>query len=332
MSIFTQSISYRPFIYPWAVEAEKREVVDKYWHEGQIDLQDDLMQYLSKDGLATKNFTHEQNKKTLDTLLLFFTQLEMSVAEGYIELLPYTKNDQIKSLFIQQAAKEVRHKRAYALAGETFGFTDADWSSFLQYKEMVNKVELITSDNEDLSVPLNYAVKLAKVLLGEGIGLFAAFADLLNFKRFGLLIGFNDVNQWSLNDEEGHVSNNIKALQSIVEGLSVEDRIALRCKVHELVEEYVKTEHAVIDLVGAQEDLTIEQQKHYISFLGRLRLYQIGYIGTIDLGVNPLPWMDSILTAEKHGAFFEKKITDYTHKKLEGSVDYAKYQTILKGT
>jgi ribonucleoside-diphosphate reductase beta chain len=332
LSIFKESVSYRPFTYSWAVEAEKKEVIDKYWHEGQIDLQDDLRQYFSKDGLTTKNFTHEQNKKTLDTLLLFFTQLDMSVASGYVDLLPYTKNNEIKSLLIQQAAKEIRHQRAYALAGETFGFTDADWSAFLQYKEMANKVEVIDKVTGDLNDPVNYATKLAQILLGEGIGLFSAFSDLLNFKRFGLLIGFNDINSWSLVDEEGHVANNIKILQALIDELNPAQKQELKERVFFLVEKFVDAEHLLIELIGDQEDLTTEQQKDYISFLGRLRLYQIGYIGSMELGNNPLPWMDAMLVAEKHGAFFEKRVTDYTHKKLEGDIDYSKYLILLDNT
>lgn len=328
MSVFKESLSYRPFQFPWAVEAEKKEVIDKYWHEGQIDLQDDLRQYHSKDGLATSNFSHHYNKNILDTLLLFFTQLDMSVASGYIELLPYTKNNEIKSLFIQQAAKEVRHQRAYALAGETFGFTDADWNTFRQYKELVGKIDLIgegrVNDNE-----AGYAVKLVRILLGEGIGLFAAFSSLLNFKRHGLLIGFNDINSWSLLDEEGHVANNIKVFQEVISKLSEEDYLWVKTITKEIVDDYVKAEHAVIDMLGDQEGMTAQQQKDYISYLGRFRLYQIGYTGSLELGTNPLPWMDDMLTAEKHGAFFEKRVTDYTHKKLEGKVDYNKYLILL---
>lgn len=329
MSVFKDSVSYRPFTYPWAVEAEKKEIIDKYWHEGQIDLQDDLRQYYSKDGLATKHISHEHNKRILDTSLLFFTQLDMSVASGYIELLPYTKNNEIKSLFIQQAAKEVRHQRAYALAGETFGFTDADWLSFLAYKEMRDKIEQVTANQGDLSDPVNYATLLAQVLLGEGIGLFSQFASLLNFKRHGLLIGFNDVNAWSLLDEEGHVTNNIKVLQGIIEKLNDTQNSQLKINIYNLIVNYVEAEKAIIDLLGEQEGLSTEQLKSYIDFLARLRLYQIGYIGTLQLGTNPLPWMDAMLVAEKHGAFFEKKITDYTHKKLSGEVDYKKYLVLL---
>lgn len=330
MSVFKESESYRPFTYPWMVEVEKQEIIDKYWHEGQIELQDDLRQYYTKDGLATKSFSHEHNKRTLDTLLLFFTQLDMSVAGGYVQLLPFTKNNEAKSMLLTQAAKEVRHQRAYALAGETFGFTDADWKVFTQYKQLVDKVDLVATDCGDLNVPVNYAIKLCQILLGEGIGLFAAFADLLNFKRHGLLIGFNDINLWSLVDEEGHVQNNIKLLHEVMGELSNEDTLKLKEKVFELVECYVAAEHAVVDLIGEQEGLCVVDQKNYLDYLGKLRLFQIGYIGSLELGDNPLPWMDSMLSSERHGAFFEKRVTDYTHKKLEGGVDYNKYLTLLQ--
>lgn len=330
MSIFEDSLSYRPFKYAFAVEAEKREVIDKYWHEGQIDLQDDLRQYFSKDGLATKNFSHQQNKKIIDTLLLFFTQIDMSVASGYVEILPFTKNNEVKSLFIQQAAKEVRHQRAYALAGESFGFSDADWVAFRQYKELLDKVDLIMGDVGDLSKPLCYAKKLTQILLGEGISLFGAFTSLLNLKRYGILMGFNDVNSWSLIDEEGHVENNIKALQQVISELSEEELLGLESFTIKLVDQYVDVEHKVVDLLGDQEGLSKEDLKSYLSFLGRLRLYQIGYTGQVSVGSNPVPWMDDMMLAEKHGAFFEKRIAEYTHKKLEGDVDYNKYAVLLE--
>ena len=329
MSVFIESESYRPFKYPFAVEAEKEQFIDTYWHEGQIDLQDDLRQYHGKDGLATPNFSHAENKKKLDTLLLFFTQLDMSVASGYVDLLPHTKNNEIKSLFIQHAAKEVRHQRAYALAGETFGFTDADWNAFRQYQEMISKVDVMGVTTQPLDTPLGYALKLTRILLGEGIGLFVAFSSLLNYKRFGLLIGFNDVNSWSLLDEHCHVRNNIKVLHEVITELNQQDRLALISETKKMVDDYVEVEHSLVDLLGGNEGITLEQHKDYISYLGKLRLFEIGYIGKLEVPENPMPWMDSMLGAERHGAFFEKRITDYSHRKLDGVVDYLKYQPLL---
>jgi len=332
MSVFEESLSYRPFKYPFAVEAEKKQVIDTYWHEGQIDLQDDLRQYYSKDGLKTPNCSHEYNKYVLDTLLLFFTQLDMSVAQGYVELLPHTKNNEIKSLFLTHGSKEVRHQRAYALAGETFGFTDADWNAFRQYKEMTSKIDVMTFNSVPVSTPLGYALKLTQVLLGEGIGLFAAFTSLLNFKRYGLLIGFNDINQWSLLDEFLHVENNITVLKQIIPELDDSERNNLIEVTKVLVKDFVDAEHAVIDLLyekGSLEGIDKEDFKNYINYLGKNILFKIGYVGSLEVPNNPLKWMDSMLSAERHGAFFEKKITDYSHKKLEGDIDYNKYKVLL---
>jgi len=327
--IFTESTTYRPFVYPWAVEAEKKQRIDMYWHEGQIDLQDDLRQYNSKDGLKTKTMSHAQNKEIIDTSLLLFTEMDRTVAGGYTELLPYTNNNEIKTLFIQHASKEVVHQRVYALLAETLGSTDADWSSFKSYKEMVYKIDVMSKLDVDLSTPLGYAAKLTQVLLGEGIGLFAVFTYLLNFKRFGLIMGFNDVNSWSLCDETGHVENNILVVQAIYAKLSQEDKDKLVEITVKLVEDFKRAEKVYIDLVGDAEDLPKEQLKDYIDYLGEVRLFQLGYTGKLSVRDNPIEWMDWMLSGEKHDNFFEKRVTSYTHNKLSGKIDYTKYLQLI---
>lgn len=57
MSIFERSQSYRPFKYPFAVEAAKKHTIDMHWAEHQVELQDDLIQYNSQNGLKTDNVT-----------------------------------------------------------------------------------------------------------------------------------------------------------------------------------------------------------------------------------------------------------------------------------
>lgn len=198
MSIFKENIAYRPFQYPWAVDAEKKHRIDMNWNESQIDLQDDIRQYNSKDELATTNISHENNKYLLDKLLLLFTEMDVSVGGGYAKLIAAVKNNEIRTMWFTFAAREVTHQRAYALAAETFGFSDSDWSMFKEYKEMQDKVDLLSQDLGDLSDKLNFAKMLSVVLLGEGIALFGAFACLLNLRRFGKLMNFNSVNEWSL--------------------------------------------------------------------------------------------------------------------------------------
>lgn len=325
VSIFKESKGYRPFAYPWAVEAAKKQNIDLYWDVHQLDLTDDLRQYNSVDGLKTPNVSHEVNKYILDMSLMIFTESDSTVKGGYAALLPYVKNNEAKTWFTTAAAKEVVHERAYAIAAETFGFSDSQWTDFQEFHEMRDKLSIMTVEEEDLSNHLNFAKELGRIFLSEGIGLFAPFTSLLNMKRHGLVIGFNDVNQWSLVDEQEHVVNNIRFWKDIRKTLRSEDKEILDRFVIELSGKIVDAEHKYIDLVyqkGDQEDLTKEDLKKYIEYLMDFRLHQCGLLAEMDIRENPLEWMEWLVAGGRHDNFFEKKVTDYSHEKLSGEVDY----------
>lgn len=333
MSIFEESKSYRPFKYPRLVELTKTHSIDMHWHEGQVVLQDDLMQYNTKGGLATKNVSSDVNKYVIDSTLCLFTELDKVVAQGYASLIPHANNNEVRNWFLTVSAREVIHQRAYALGAETFGFSEDDWSAFRDYVEMQGKIDVMTADNGDLSEPLNFAKSLAQLLLGEGIGLFAAFTTLLNFKRHGLLVGFNDVNVWSLADETDHVAGNILVLDAIrKEDLTEAENIDLNKFIEECVERYVEAEKLFIDLLfvkGDCEDLTSDELKEYIDYLGDLRRYQLGLLSVGSVRKNPLPWVEIMLGGVKQVNFFEQKVTDYNHGGLTGKVDYSRYKTLI---
>lgn len=325
MSIFKENVAYRPFQYPWAVEAEKRHRIDMHWHEKQVDLQDDLRQFTKNGGLATKNVPHEQHKVMLEKLIMLFTEMDVQVGGGYAKLLANVSNNEIRTMWFTFAQREVAHQRGYALAAETFGYTNSDWSEFRKYKEMQDKIDLLTQDLGDLSKPINFAKQLAVVLLGEGISLFGAFACLLNLKRFGLMMGFNTVNAWSLSDEADHVKNNIKVLSEVRKDLSEAENTELDRFIKLVVSKYVEAECKFLELIfemGNQEGLTIEEAKDFIEYLGELRLFQLELCSLEEVRDNPLEWIDYILSASSHTNFFENRVTDYSHNGLEGEVDY----------
>lgn len=330
MSIFEESKSYRPFKYSWAVEAAQKHSIEMVWDIHQINLQDDTQQYFSKNGLATQTVSHEQNKNILDRTLCLFTEMDRTVGAGYTKLMAHVKNNEIRNMFLTFAAREVVHQRAYALCAETFGFSDQDWIAFADYVEMVDKLDVMSADMtpEGSSEELKTSVLLAQILLGEGIGLFAAFATLLNMCRHGILIGFNDVNEWSLKDEQEHVTNNIRTLKEARKSLSELENAALDRCILSFVDAYKKAEHKFIDLVyemGGSEGMTADEMKDYITYLCDFREYQLELRSMKDVGKNPLEWMEWVLSGSKHGNFFEKKITDYSHGGLPGNIDYSKY-------
>lgn len=325
MSIFKENTAYRPFHYPWAVEAEKRHRIDMHWHENQVDLQDDLRQFTKNGGLATKNVPHEQHKVMLEKLIMLFTEMDVQVGGGYAKLLANVRNNEIRTMWFTFAQREVAHQRGYALAAETFGYTNGDWSQFRTYKEMQDKIDLLTQDLGDLTNPINFAKQLTVVLLGEGISLFGAFACLLNLKRFGLMMGFNTVNAWSLSDEADHVKNNIRVLEEVRKELSEAENTELDRFIKKVVARFVEAECKFLDLIfemGNQEGLTLEEAKNFIHYLGELRLFQLDLCSLEEVRENPLEWIDYILSASSHTNFFENRVTDYSHNGLEGEVDY----------
>ena len=96
------------------------------------------------------------------------------------------------------------------------------------------------------------------------------------------------------------------------------------------VQGYVEAEQLFIGLVykdGELEDLTEDDLKGYMTYLGKYRLFQLGLIGSLEIPENPLKWMDWMLSGAKHDNFFEKRVTDYSHNGLEGEIDYTKYTT-----
>lgn len=335
MSIFEESKSYRPFKYPDVMVAAQKHAIDMFWDVHEVNLQDDIQQYFSSNGLATQDVSHEQNKAILDATLSLFTEMDKSVGGGYIKLLQYIKNNEHRCRIITHASREVVHQRAYALAAETFGFNDDDWVRFADYKEMVDKIEVMGRQlyDEGWSTPMKAAVLTAQIGVGEGVGLFGPFAILLNLKRFGKVIGFNDINAWSLIDETDHVNENINLLNTIkMESLTEDEIKIVNDVICKFLAEFEQAEHRYLELVfqmGGSQDLTLDQMKGYITWLKDLRAFQFGVAPTPPTQPNPLPWMDWFLESGKHANFFEKKVQEYSHAKMKGEIDYNVYTSLI---
>lgn len=331
MYIFEETKSYRPFNAPWAMKMAEEQIIDLYWERHQLDLSDDIRQFHMVDGLKTADVSHTANANLLSKILSVFTQSDVAAGELYCRLLPHVKNNEIRNLFMQNAAKEGTHQRCYATAVEELGFPDSTWTEFMEYSEMQNKIDLISGDDADLSDPLNFGKTLTRLLLAEGIALFGAFASMLNFKRFGLMMGTNKINEWSLRDEEQHVAGNILALQDVKEYLDPQRVLELDQFGQHMIQEYRNAEHKFIDLayeMGPQQDMTADEAKGYIDYLGDYRANQLGFSPIFGASENPLSWMDWLLSGRKHMNFFEGRVSDYDHSGLEGEIDYSKYASI----
>ena len=212
------SETYKPFHYPWAVEITTRHE-KAHWIEDELDLSEDVADW--KSGKVT-----ETEKEYVTNILRLFTQSDVAVGQNYYDqFIPKFKNNEIRNMLGSFAAREGIHQRAYALLNETLGLPDSEYHAFLEYKEMVNKIEFMQeSDNTTMK---GLGLALAKSVFNEGVALFASFVMLLNFQRFGKMKGMGKVVEWSIRDEALLVGTKVttKAGNKNIENITLEDEV-----------------------------------------------------------------------------------------------------------
>lgn len=312
MSLTIKSNSYKPFKYDWAIDAfNKQNKI--HWLPEEVLLADDVKDYKQK---LTK-----QEVSLIDNILCFFTQADIDIASGYNELfIPHFENNEIRMMLNSFAAMEGIHIAAYSTLVDTLGMGDKTFSAFMEYKEMKDKHDYFNKFRVDK--PWYVAQSLAAFsAFGEGLQLFASFAMLMNFQRFNKMKGLGQIVTWSIRDESLHVESMIKLFKTY---LSENERIInltlLEKDIRIICNEVIEHEDKFIDLafnLGDIIGLTKTDMKQYIRFIAGRRMNQLGY--THDLPViNPLEWMDELLSLPEHANFFETRATEYSKAATTG--------------
>jgi glutaredoxin 3 len=312
MSLTDYSKTYKPFLYPWAMEAALSS--DKiFWGEWEAELQEDVSQWKS-------NKLNNVEKEHITQILRLFTQTDTQVAGNYCDLfIPKFKNNEIRCMLLSFAAREGIHQRAYALLNDTLGLHESEYSAFLEFKEMSNKIDFMK--NNDTSTKAGLGKALAQSVCNEGMSLFSAFVMLLNYQRFGKMKGMCTIVEWSVRDETMHVEYMAKLFKTYCEENPKIVNDAFKKSIYDMYEEAVTLEDKVIDLaykLGEPEGLKASEMKDYIRFMADRRLIQIGLKPIYKIKENPIPWLDWILNGDTMSNFFEKRVTDYNANGLSG--------------
>lgn len=306
------SKTYKPFFHEWAVDLVKRH--EKiHWIEDEINLNDDVSDW--KSGKLT-----EVEKEYITSILRLFTQSDVAVGQNYYDyFIPKFKNNEVRNMLGSFAAREGIHQRAYALLNDTLGFPDSEYEAFLEYREMADKIDF-ARDN-DGSTKRNIAISLAKSVFTEGVSLFASFAMLLNFQRFGKMKGMGKVVEWSIRDESLHVEGISQLFGAFcIENPEMVDA-GFKAEIYMMAEQVSNLEFKFIELAykfGEIEGLPSEEVKTYIKYITDRRLEQLGLNQTFKVNKNPLPWLDWIMNGADHTNFFENRVTEYEIGGLQG--------------
>src|SRR6056300_99508 len=311
------SETYKPFHYPWAVElTRKHEAI--HWVEDEVELSEDMSDW--KTGKLTP-----VEKEYITNILRLFTQSDVAVGQNYYDYyIPKFKNNEIRNMLGSFACREGIHQRAYALLNETLGLPDSEYHAFLEYTEMVEKIEFMI-DN-DISTIRGLALSMARSVFNEGVALFASFVMSLNFQRYGKMKGMGKVVEWSIRDETMHVEGNSRIFKTLC---AENPRIVndeFKSEIYEMSRIAVKLEDKFINLaykMGDVEGLNADDVKRYIRHITDRRLIQLGLKPNFKVKENPMPCLDWILNGADHTNFFEGRVTEYEVAGLTGKWDDA---------
>jgi len=157
-------------------------------------------------------------------------------------------------MLLSFANREGTHQRSYALLNDTLGLPEEEYSAFLEYKEMSDKIEFMQQN--DVSTRKGLGLALAQSACNEGMSLFSAFVMLLNYQRFGKMKGMCEIVEWSIRDETMHVQGMTQLFREYVKEHPRVVNDDFKKSIYKMYRQAVKLEDKVIDL--AYEMGTIE--------------------------------------------------------------------------
>ena len=313
------SKAFKPFQYPWAMQiSEEHEKI--HWGTWEAKLQDDVNQWKG-NGLT------DQERDFITQILRIFTQSDVAVGGNYCDVfIKEFKNNEIRNMLLSFANREGTHQRAYALLNDTLGLAEKEYSAFLKFDEMREKIEFMTEAPEGLGKTTHLAFELARSVCNEGMSLFSAFVMLLNFQRFGKMKGMCEIVEWSIRDESTHVEGMTKLFQEYCKEHPRVVTDKLKSYIYTNYEKAVELEDALVDLVFQDvnlEGLTAQEVKTYVRYLADRRLLQLGLKPIFGQKNNPLKWLDWVISGDSFKNFFEGVVSDYSANGLSGEWDWS---------
>ena len=312
MSVTSASKTYKPFGYPWAVNmAIDHEKI--HWGEWEAKLQDDVTQWKGgKLSISEKNH--------ITQILRLFTQSDVAVGTNYIEYyLPKFKNNEIRAMLSSFVNREFVHQRSYALLNDTLGLDESEYSAFLEYEQMAEKIAFM--QDIDVGTTTGLALAVARSAMNEGMSLFSAFAMLLNYQRFGKMKGMCEIVEWSIRDETMHCEGMAKLFRTFCDEHPRIVNDEFKATIYQMFRDAVALEDKVIDLafeMGDIEGLSKAEVKEYIRYIADRRLVQLGLKPNWGVTDNPLPWLEWIISGDSFKNFFEGVVTDYNASGMTG--------------
>ncbi len=312
MSLLEASRVYKPFEYPWAYDFWKRQQ-QIHWMPEEVPLGEDCRDWAQK--------ITENERNLLTQIFRFFTQADVEVQDCYHDKYGRVfKPTEIKMMLTAFSNMETVHIAAYSHLLDTIGMPESEYSAFLNYKEMRDKHDYLSTFGVDSDADIARTLAMFGGFT-EGLQLFGSFAMLMNFPRFNKMKGMGQIVSWSVRDESLHCEGITKLFHAFCAERqcltkSVKDDITDVCQ------KTVRLEDAFIDLafeMGPVPGMTAMEIKKYIRHIADWRLRQLGLQPIYLIEENPLPWLQPLLSGVEHANFFETRATEYSKAATKGN-------------
>ena len=314
MSLLATRDYYKPFDYPWMFDYYSQQN-QMHWFPEDVPLHNDVKDWQSLD---------DNERNLLTQIFRLFTQSDVDVSSGYVDrYMRIFKKPEARMMMGAFNNMESIHQHAYSLLLDTVGMPEIEYKAFAEYEAMADKHEYI----DNVKVTKGDKRSIAKALavysgFTEGLQLFSSFIVLLNFPRFGKMIGMGLLITYSIRDESLHVEAMTKLFREFIkENIEIwtDD---FKKEIYQACRDMVELEDRFLDLVfemGDIEGLTKEEVLKYIRYIADRRLLQLGLKPNYGVKDNPLLWLDEVLGVE-HQNFFEGRATAYMKAGLRGDI------------
>lgn len=304
---------YKPFRYPWAFDAWQTQQ-RLHWMPEEVPMADDVKDWNDKLSASEINL--------MTQIFRFFTQSDIEVNGAYMkEYSQVFGPTEVLMMCSAFSNIETIHIAAYSHLLDTLGMPEVEYEAFLKYQQMKDKYDYL----HQFSCDTKEGIATTLAVFGaftEGLQLFASFAILLNFPRFGKMKGMGQIVTWSVRDETLHTNSIIRLFRTFISENPEVWTDKLKTELTNHCKEIVKMEDAFIDLAfeeGEVQGLTPQEVKDYIRYIGDRRLMQLGLESVFGIEKNPLPWLDEMLNATEHSNFFEQRATEYSRASTQGT-------------
>lgn len=316
-NILTPSKAYRPFRYDFAYPVWEQQN-QTHWMHTEIKLDQDLQDWKTK--------MTDEERNLASHIFPLFVQNDVLVNNVYItQYARIFKPVEIQLAISAIINMESIHEVSYSHLLTELGFSDKQYSVFMEYKEMMDKYDFTAGFKMDTLV----GIAVAMLVFGaftEGLQLFGAFIMLFNFQRFGKLKGMGQVVAFSVRDESAHVNFVAHLYNHFMREFGhLIDRERLEEAAYNAVRTIVENEHRFIDLafeLGPVEGMAPEEVKQYICAIADMRLQQFGLAPIYNVE-QPFEWADSMMGGVEHANFFETRASAYSKGATRGTWEEA---------